>query len=71
MMTSIKLAGGEFFHHPGLHKIELKQMMTTQGRQVVNATADDVTKAKQDANEAYKAVFFWSPQTAADTCHYD
>jgi len=39
-------------------QIELKQMTIPQGRQVVDVTTDDINKAKQDTNKAYKAVIF-------------
>jgi hypothetical protein len=55
MTTSIELAGGELFHHPGLQKIGLKKML---GERAPLATQDDISNAQQVATEAYKAVVF-------------
>ncbi len=58
MTPSIELAGGDVFHHPGLHKIEIKRLMTSQGMDVALATPADITNAQQTSSEAYKAVVF-------------
>jgi hypothetical protein len=58
MSTSIELAGGQVFHHPGLQKLELKRMMEAQGEAVSQATSNDTATAKQTSSEAYKAVIF-------------
>jgi hypothetical protein len=58
MTTSIELAGGDVFHHPGLHKIELKRIMTLQGTEVALASANDIANAKKTSSEAYKAAVF-------------
>jgi hypothetical protein len=58
MTASIELAGGDVFHHPGLHKIELKRLMTAQGMDVALATPDDTSNARQTSSEACKAVVF-------------
>ena len=53
------------FHHPGLQKLELKQIMAAAGKMTANST--DHANAKTIAGEAFKAVLFLE---CADSTRY-